>query len=85
MLRELYRRLLDSLHIKGRDVTVFLLSLLLASSVWLLHNLSLNYSDLVSIPVTAQSNIEGHSAYSSNRSEQTTSVISFPFYNYIVI
>ncbi len=66
MLRELYRRLLDSLHIKGRDVTVFLLSLLLASSVWLLHNLSLNYSDLVSIPVTAQSNIEGHSAYSSN-------------------
>ena len=66
MLRDMYRRLLESLHINGRDLIVFLLSLLLAFSVWLLHNLSLNYSDLVSIPVTAQSNIEGHSAYSSN-------------------
>lgn len=50
----------------GRDVAVFLLSLLLALGIWFAHNLALSYSGLVSVPVIAESNIEGHSAVSSN-------------------
>lgn len=50
----------------GRDVAVFLLSLLLALGIWFAHNLALSYSGLISVPVVAESNIEGHSAESSN-------------------
>ena len=42
------------------------MSLLLAFSIWLIHNLSLNYSDTISVPVMAQCNIDGHSDVSSN-------------------
>ena len=35
-------------------------SLLLASALWLGHNLSLRYSGTISIPVVAESNIPGH-------------------------
>lgn len=45
---------------------VFLLSLLLAFSIWISHNLSLQYSSLISVPVIAESNIDGRSAESSN-------------------
>ena len=44
------------------------MSLLLAFSIWLIHNLSLNYSDTISVPVMAQCNIDGHSNVSSNSS-----------------
>ena len=44
------------------------MSLLLAFSIWLIHNLSLNYSDTLSVPVVAECNIEGHSNISSNSS-----------------
>ena len=44
------------------------MSLLLAFSIWLIHNLSLNYSDTISVPVVAQCNIDGHSDVSSNSS-----------------
>ncbi len=59
-------RLLGKLNIDGRGVTVFVLSLLLAFSIWVLFNLSENYSSLVSVSVTAQSNIEGYATESSN-------------------
>ena len=61
-------RLVLKLGINGRDVAVFLLSLLLAFSIWISHNLSLQYSSVVSVPVIAVSNIEGHQAESSNTS-----------------
>ena len=63
-----FRRLVLRLGINGRDVAVFLLSLLLAFSIWISHNLSLQYSSVVSVPVIALSNIEGHQAESSNTS-----------------
>lgn len=44
------------------------MSLLLAFSIWLIHNLSLNYSDTLAVPVVAMCNIEGHSNVSSNSS-----------------
>lgn len=68
MLKEVFHRLLRKFHADGRDLAVFLLSLLLAFSIWISHNLSLQYSSVVSVPVIARSNIEGHSAESSNTS-----------------
>ncbi len=44
------------------------MSLLLAFGIWLLHNLSLNYSETLSGPVIAECNLEGHSNVSSNSS-----------------
>lgn len=59
----------DRLHsVPGRDIGVFLMSLLLAFGIWLIHNLSLNYSDTMSVPVIAECNIEGHSEVSANSS-----------------
>ncbi len=54
------------LNVNGRDIAVLLLSLFLASSIWISHNLSLQYSSLVSVPVIAESNIDGRAAESSN-------------------
>ena len=68
MLKEAFHKLLRKLDINGRDLAVFLLSLLLAFSIWISHNLSLQYSSVVSVPVIALSNIEGHQAESSNTS-----------------
>ena len=68
MLKETLHRLARKLGFNGRDLAVFLLSLLLAFSIWISHNLSLQYSSVVSVPVIATSNIEGHQAESSNTS-----------------
>lgn len=68
MFRDFMHIIGGDLHVSGRDAVTFALSLLLAFSVWFIHNMSQNYSDLVSVSVTAQSNIEGHSDLSSNSS-----------------
>lgn len=68
-MRKLYNRLLESLNISGRDLAVFLLALLLAFSTWLLHNLSLKYSDYLTASVIARSNVEGHSDISQNSTD----------------
>ena len=52
----------------GRDIGVFVMSLLLAFGIWLIHNLSLNYSETLSVPVIAECEIEGHSNVSANSS-----------------
>ena len=52
----------------GRDFGVFLMSLLLAFGIWLIHNLSLSYSDTMAVPVIAECNLDGHSNVSSNSS-----------------
>ena len=66
---KLYNRLLQILNITGRDLAVFLLALLLAFSIWLIHNLSLKYNDYLTASVRAQCNIEGHSDLSLNSSD----------------
>ena len=68
-MRKLYHKLLKSLNINGRDFAVLLLALLLAFSIWLLHNLSLKYNDYLTVSIVAHSNINGHSDVSSNRCE----------------
>ena len=50
----------------GREWIILVLSLVLAFLVWVLTNLSKDYSGTVSVPVVAQCNIEGHGMESSN-------------------
>lgn len=50
----------------SREWIVLLLSILLATLVWLLVNLSEEYSGTISVPVVAQCNIDGYGAESSN-------------------
>ncbi len=68
-MKRLYQRILQSLNISGRDLAVFLLALLLAFSIWLIHNLSLKYNDYLTASVKAQCNIEGHTNVSLNSSD----------------
>ncbi len=68
-MRKFYNRLLESLNISGRDLAVFVLALLLAFSIWLIHNLSLKYNDYLTSRVIAQCNLEGHSNMSINSSD----------------
>lgn len=67
MLRYLYHKLLTKLNLRGRDLTAILISILCACFIWLIHNLSLDYSTIVSVQVVAQSNIEGRAAESVNQ------------------
>lgn len=68
-MRNLFHKILSALNIKGRDWVVFLLALLLAFSIWLIHNLALNYNDFFNVSVVAQCNISGHSEESANKCE----------------
>lgn len=56
-------RLIDT---DGGDWAMLLVSLLLAFSIWLIHNLSLKVSADVTVRVEAHTNLEGHSTFSSN-------------------
>ena len=50
----------------GREWIVILLSVLLASVIWVLTNLGQEYAGTLSVPVVAVSSIEGHAIESSN-------------------
>lgn len=49
------------MKINGRDAAGYLLSLLLAFSIWLMHNLSQNYTEDLHIYITAEADLSGHS------------------------
>jgi hypothetical protein len=51
---------------RRRDVILFLTALLLALLTWFVTNLSKEYPGIISIPVVAECNIDGHSNVSSN-------------------
>ena len=65
-MRELFRKIAGILNLSGRDAKVMIVSLLLAYGIWLIHNLTLNYTEVIKVPVTAHCDIEGHAAESSN-------------------
>ena len=57
----------------------FLLCVLLSASFWIVHNLSQNYTSIVSVPVTARSNIEGRAAVSTSEATVTAQVVASGF------
>lgn len=68
-MKDLLNRMLKAFNIGGRDGVVLLLALLLAFSIWIIHNLSLKYNDFLMVSVLANCNIDGHSSVSSNTCE----------------
>ena len=68
-MKNLFDRILKTLNISGRDWVVLLPALLLAFSIWVIHNLSLKYNDYLSVPVVAKCSIPGHSSISADRAE----------------
>lgn len=68
MLRQLPGKLLARLHMRGRDLEIFIVSLLIAFVFWLGYNLSQEYSEIVTVPVVAESNLEGRASVSENQS-----------------
>ena len=73
-MRDLFGKISEKLNISGRDAKIFIVSLLLAFSIWLIHNLSLNYFETVRIPISARCDIDGH-AYKSSNSASSCSAI----------
>jgi len=56
----------SSIKIGGIDIAVFIFALIMSATIWIVHNLTLNYTKVVSVPVVAVSNLEGRSQKSSN-------------------
>lgn len=66
-MKKLVDKVLSILNISnGRDWVVFLLALLLAFSIWIIHNLALKYNDYLSKTIAVNCSIAGHSSTSSN-------------------
>ena len=70
-MKNLFNRLFDALNISGRDWVVLILSLLLAFSVWLIHNLALKYNANLTVKVIAECNLDGHENISAAAAEIT--------------
>lgn len=70
-MRSLWDRLLHALNISGRDWVVLILSLLLAFSVWMIHNLSLRYNATLKAKVIAVCGLDGYEDVSLNAAEVT--------------
>lgn len=64
-MRQYLNKALGFLKANRKDLTVFLLSLLLAFSIWFIHNISLRYSEILTVNVQAEAAIPGHSDLSS--------------------
>ena len=68
-MKGLFHRLLKALNISGRDWVILTTSLLLAFSVWMIHNLSLKYNANLTAKVTAVCALDGHENESSSTAE----------------
>lgn len=68
-MKDLFHRLLKALNISGRDWVILTLSLLLAFSVWMIHNLSLKYNANLSAKVIAVCSLDGHEKVSAASAE----------------
>ncbi len=62
-------RNMDVSKFNGRDWIVLILSLLLAFSIWFIHNLSLNYTEFLQVPVVAKTDLEGYAQESENKAD----------------
>ena len=68
MLKDFFGKVASFLHIGGKDWIAFLLALALSFTVWLIHSMSEEYSGVMTVPVEAESRIEGRSNISTLQS-----------------
>ncbi len=52
----------------------FFLCLLFSAGIWLIHNLSQSYVSIVSVPIIAESNLDGHAARSTGDATVTAQI-----------
>lgn len=78
----LFQRIAKALHIGGRDWIFLILALLLSFGVWLIHNLGLEYSGQMTVPIRAESSIDAHSNVSTT-SSTVAAVCHTTGYNFI--
>lgn len=71
---EFFSKLFRKLDISRRDLAIFAAALLLAFSIWLIHNLSLNYNDFLTVRFRALANLDSRSELSVNAAEVTARV-----------
>lgn len=65
MLKNFFGKIASFLHLGGRDWIAFLLALALSFTIWLIHSLSDDYSGVMTVPVEAESKIEGRANVST--------------------
>ena len=70
-MKDFFKRIFNSLNFDGRDWAVLLLALLLAFSIWIIHNMALKYNDNLQASIVAVSNIDGHASKSINECQVT--------------
>ena len=70
-MKDFFKRIFNSLNFDGRDWAVLLLALLLAFSIWIIHNMALKYNDNLQASIVAISNIDGHAPKSINECQVT--------------
>lgn len=70
-MKGFFSRVISSLKLNGRDWAVFLLALLLAFSIWIIHNLALKYNKNLTVSVVAITDIDGHADRSINECQLT--------------
>ena len=70
-MKDFFKRIFNSFNFDGRDWAVLLIALLLAFSIWLIHNMALKYNDNLSASVVAVSNIDGHASKAINECQVT--------------
>ena len=70
-MKGFFKKIFNSLNFDGRDWAVLLLALLLAFSIWIIHNMALKYNDNLQASVVAVSNIDGHASKAINACQVT--------------
>ena len=68
-MKNLLNKLLNGLNISGRDGVILTLSLLLAFSVWMIHNLSLKYNASLKARIVAECRLDGFEDVSVGNTE----------------
>ena len=70
-MKDFFKKIFNSFNFDGRDWAVLLLALLLAFSIWVIHNMALKYNDNLQASIVAVSNIDGHAPKSINECQVT--------------
>ena len=65
-MRDFTDRILAFVKANRKDLTVFLLSFLLAFTIWFIHNISLRYSEIFTSAVSVETNLPGRRNVSAN-------------------
>lgn len=70
-MKDFFHRITTKIKTNKGNLVIFLLALLLASTIWLIHNLTLKYTHVLSVQLILDSNLEGRMSTSVTSTEVT--------------